>query len=900
MNFSGLTDLPDETAENCVRCRCGSLARVASGMCVSCLLRSALEPADSNSEDFDALLASIDIPDRDWQLGPYRILEEIARGGMGVIYRARHAPSRRIVALKRVLNYHSDSRETLARFQREATAAASLDHPNILPIYDVGATEDGLPFFSMKFASGGSLLDARKAFRDSPRRAIQLMATVARAVEYAHSRGILHRDLKPGNILLDARGEPMVSDFGLAKWLDTKSELTRTLTVFGTPGYIAPEQAANPTADLTPATDVYSLGAILFELLAGRPPFLGEHAVAVIRQAADNDAPKLRSICPNASRDLETVCARCLERDPNLRYQSAAALAEELDRWLQGWPIKARPISRPAHLYRWARRNPVVACSLAVCLLFGGAIVARQIQSWKLESQIRESELARNSVAVLPFLDLDSGTQKPEWSATLAQALQTELSSIGNARVVSATNGGDVKATARDSKTRTVLFGTRRKTNHGTEVSVQLLAPDGELLLGRIVDLTEPVEVKSFTRGLAPALYAVLTANDWSTMIAAKSDPGIRNARARELITAGRELVFHHTEPDLDRAINCFEKAISIEPRSALAHAYLAGTAATRTHYFADADLLAYAKREVEEADRLAPDSPEVLRILAGVKYQHGQFRKALDDCLRAMENGPPNGKSALTIGMIHNQLGRPDEGLRWVELAKHFDPRPGEYDNYIGDCWAALGDYDKAQIAYRRSQDLHPERSEGLVGMSLVCLLRGDFAQARNLCRQSMSLNPDGTDNGQLAAQIEFFARNFSEARKAYAGLARKNADGGGTFYGAVSYGSALGFLALQNHQARSGRALLQECLDKETRQLDAAPDNPEALYRLSAIESTLGKSESAIVHLQSAVSAGWIDYRSLSLDPRFDNIGNDTRFQTILGRLKLKTDELRNAITP
>src|SRR5437016_11356352 len=417
LNYSGLTDLPERAAQDCARCRCGSLARIASGLCASCLLRTGLELDETDSEDFDALLASVDVPDRDWQLGNYRILEEIGRGGMGVIYRARHSSSRRIVALKRVLNYHSDSRETLARFQREARAAASLDHPNILPIYDVGATDDGLPFFSMKLASGGSLLDSKESFRNSPRRGVQMITTVSRAIDHAHSQGILHRDLKPGNILLDARGEAMVSDFGLAKWLDAASELTCTLTVFGTPGYIAPEQAENSAADLTPATDVYSLGAILFELLAGRPPFLGEHALAVIRQAADNDAPKLRSVIPNVSRDLETICARCLERDPNLRYQSAGALAQELERWLEGRPIAARAVSPPARLYRWSRRNPILATSLAVCLFFGTAVVTRQVQDCEMGNQLRENELTRNSVAVLPFLDLDSATEESNWTA---------------------------------------------------------------------------------------------------------------------------------------------------------------------------------------------------------------------------------------------------------------------------------------------------------------------------------------------------------------------------------------------------------------------------------------------------------------------------------------------------
>ena len=189
------------------------------------------------------MLDEVDVRDADWRIGNYQILEEIGRGGMGVIYRARQRHSRRIVALKRILSYHADSRETLARFRREAEAAASLDHPNILPIYEVSESEDGLPFFSMKFAAGGSLVDVARTLRNDARQIVRLMAKVTRAVQHAHAQGILHRDLKPGNILLDGRGEPLVSDFGLAKWLDTNSDLTRTLTIFGTPGYIAPEQA---------------------------------------------------------------------------------------------------------------------------------------------------------------------------------------------------------------------------------------------------------------------------------------------------------------------------------------------------------------------------------------------------------------------------------------------------------------------------------------------------------------------------------------------------------------------------------------------------------------------------------------------------------------------------------
>src|SRR5207302_4019418 len=209
---------------------CGSASRVGRSLCLSCMLSAGMgtnghngnshDETSAKAETLDDLLGELDVCDADWRIGNYQILEEIGRGGMGVIYRARQRHSRRIVALKRILAHHANSRDTLVRFRREAEAAASLDHPNILPIYEVSEGEDGLPFFSMKFASGGSLLESEAALHKDTRAAVALMAKVCRAVAYAHSRGILHRDLKPGNVLLDGRGEPMVSDFGLAKWLD--------------------------------------------------------------------------------------------------------------------------------------------------------------------------------------------------------------------------------------------------------------------------------------------------------------------------------------------------------------------------------------------------------------------------------------------------------------------------------------------------------------------------------------------------------------------------------------------------------------------------------------------------------------------------------------------------------
>src|SRR6266436_7929216 len=241
----GLSDSIPSVSKSPAKCeKCGTTMQLHTGVCVSCLLGEGLKTGDEVSRAaFESVIAEVDVPDKQWRLGDYEILDEIGRGGMGVIYLARQRHPQRIVAVKRVLDYHADSHETLMRFRREADAAASLDHPNILPIYEVSESEDGLPFFSMKFAPGGSLQEVSTALRKEPRQCVALIAKVARAVQYAHSKGILHRDLKPGNILLNGCGEPLVSDFGLAKWLDANKDLTKSLTTFGTPGYTAPEQA---------------------------------------------------------------------------------------------------------------------------------------------------------------------------------------------------------------------------------------------------------------------------------------------------------------------------------------------------------------------------------------------------------------------------------------------------------------------------------------------------------------------------------------------------------------------------------------------------------------------------------------------------------------------------------
>lgn len=293
------------------------------------------------------------------QFGDYELLEELARGGMGVVFKARQLSLDRVVALKMILAGNLASDEQIRRFHHEAEEAGRLDHPNIVPIYQVGEHQ-GQHFFSMKLIEGGSLCGQLTRFRSDPRGAANLVATVARAVHYAHQRGVLHRDLKPGNILLDAQGQPHVTDFGLAKQLGTQSSDTRSGSIVGTPSYMAPEQAA-ARKDLTTAVDTYALGAILYELLTGQPPFDAPTPLDTLMQALEQEPKPPRSLNPVLDRDLETICLTCLAKEPAQRYPSAAALADDLDRWHNGEPIKARPVGTVERILKWMRRRPAAA-----------------------------------------------------------------------------------------------------------------------------------------------------------------------------------------------------------------------------------------------------------------------------------------------------------------------------------------------------------------------------------------------------------------------------------------------------------------------------------------------------------------------------------------------------------
>lgn len=366
--------------------------------------------------------------------GDYELLEEVAAGGMGIIYKARQRSLNRIVAVKMILKGTLARDEDVKRFRVEAEAAANLQHPAIVAIHEVGLHE-GQHYFSMDYVEGHSLAELPREQPLPARQAAEYVRDAAEAVHYAHQQGTLHRDLKPSNILIDRQGRVRITDFGLAKRIEGNSDLTLTGQILGTPSYMPPEQATSKRALVAAASDVYSLGAVLYELLTGRPPFRGESPAETLRQVEALDPISPRLLSPAVPRDLETVCLKCLEKEPHKRYGTAQLLAADLGRYLRGEPILARPISRPARAWRWCRRRPVHALlAAALLLLISGGVAAgfwyQAIEGDRQRRALAESarfehevELALHEAESLGKRAESMREDPAHWQALLAAAL---------------------------------------------------------------------------------------------------------------------------------------------------------------------------------------------------------------------------------------------------------------------------------------------------------------------------------------------------------------------------------------------------------------------------------------------------------------------------------------------
>jgi TolB-like protein/tRNA A-37 threonylcarbamoyl transferase component Bud32 len=916
---------------------CGSRSRVVRGLCLNCLLCLGLGPDTSNNETLEDVLAEIDVRDPDRRLGNYQILDEIGHGGMGVIYRARQRHSRRIVALKRILAYEADSRATLIRFRREAQAAASLDHPNILPIYEVGEDEDGLPFFSMKFAAGGSLRDIAPALRSEPSRSVALMAKVARALQYAHAQGILHRDLKPGNILLDGRGEPLVSDFGLAKWLDTASDLTHTLTIFGTPGYVAPEQAEGSTRSLEPSTDVYSLGAVLFDLLTGRPPFLGDNVLSVIQQAAEKPAPKLRSLAPALDRDLEIICAKCLEREPNARYCSAGDLAEDLERWLADRPIIARPVSVPVRIGHWARRNPAVA-GMALLLLALGTAVG--IMTWKSGLLHRPTNIA---IAVLPFENLSQTKESAFFADAIQDGILTKLGRVAELRVISRTSvmayhgARNTRQIGRALNVSHVLKGSVRWEAGRIHLSAQLIdtRTDNQVWAEEYdQDLANVFLTQSeIAKQVVDQLEAKVSAGEK----AAIEEPPTSDFVAYDFYLRARDLLLtlfsSRAGADLLQAADLLNQAVARDPSFFQAYCQLA-----YTHdqlYFLGFDhspsRLALAEAAIQAAFRIRPEAGETHLARADNLYRgYLDYEGALAELAAASQTLANSPRLFALKGYIERRQGRWEESTRNLERAIDLDPRDFYALQQVAISYGVLRRYAEEKSVLDRALSIAPGDVDTKVARASVefhwkadtrslhqtidsirvtnpaalANIANDWLSCalaeRDVSAAKDALNAFGeiplTDyavhsNRQLMEGV--IARMINDDETARAAFTVARVEQEKTVQAQPNYGPPLCVLGLID----AGLGRKEEALREGRRAVELLPvrkdaiNGPLMIAYLAMIAAWVGEKDLACEQLAIAVrSPSTLSYGQLKLLPFWDPLRRDPRFEKIVASLAPK----------
>ena len=834
----------EETAppEQCEQC--GTKARLNNGLCLNCLLSEGLEAdTQSSSEAFESVLGEAEVPDKYWRLGNYEILEEIARGGMGVIYRARQRHSRRIVAVKRVLSYHAGSHDALARFRREAEAAANLDHPNILPIYEVGESDDGLPYFSMKYLTGGSLQLIGQGLRGDPRRCVQLMSKVARAVEYAHGRGILHRDLKPGNILIDDRGEPLVSDFGLAKSLDANSDLTRTLTAIGTPGYIAPEQARSAAGDLTAASDVYGLGAVLFYLLTGRPPFLGENALDVLRQAADKRAPKLRSLEPSLDRDLETICSRCLEQNPRARYQSAGELASDLERWLENRPIAARPVTVPVRIWRWSRRNPKLVGAALSGLLIGAAAIWLSRESLLHTASLNPPE---KSIAVLPFVDLSQAKDQEYFCDGVSEEILHALARVDGLRVLGRTSSFSFKgrkATVKEIGTKlnveSVLEGSVRRDGNRVRVTTELINTRTGF---QIWTETYDRELQGVFALQDEITHSIVDALKIKLAVALPVHER-RDIEVYDLYLQGLYFSNKASEEDLQRALGFFERVVDKDPTFSAAWTgiakvwyFLAGV------YVKPLDAYPKAKEAALKAISLNEQDAEAHCYLSEV-------RRVLDwdligadaELQRALQVDPNSAPAHFFSALLPLFRGDRQEGLRLVLEAKRLDP-VSPITSYVATA---------AYLANNRIDDAIAEGQRTLQLDPNYFYLDSNLAAAYR-------------ENGNFPEAIDLYTKAQNVRHLPSTGLA-------------ITY-------TRMGRQAEAQKILDQLVRESQTRYISAPS--------IAAVYVALGKKEEAFRWLERAFSEHSGILQWIAFLPEFRPLHSDVRFPALLQRAGISFD--------
>jgi serine/threonine protein kinase len=937
----------------CRKCGAKIFADAPEGLCIGCVLETALGifpntvavVADSGSIDLkpdDANAASCvkmqtHAAELLGELGDYELFEEVGRGGQGVVFRARQKSLNRIVALKVIGLGQWATKAHLRRFRLEAEAAASLDHPCIVPIYEVGE-RNGQCYFSMKFVEGGQLDEVVKPAPLSIRQTVELIAKVARTVHYAHEHGILHRDIKPGNILLDAKGEPHLTDFGLARLVESESTVTRTLEVLGTPSYMAPEQAVAGNTPVTKATDVYGLGAVIYQLLTGHPPFAGGTTYETITLLLEDEPRLPRLWNPKVDRDISTICLKCLEKNPQRRYASALAVAEDLERWLKHEAIQARHTGAVGRAKKWLQRNPTAA---AVTGLSFALIAAVSVIVWKSGLFSRPPTAG---IAVLPLENLSNDKEDASFADGIQDDLLTKLAKIADLKVISRTSvmqyrdQHNTRQIGNELGVSHVLGGSVRKTGAWLHINVQLIdaRTDSHIWAEEYDrDVKDMFAIQSeIAQKVARRLHAKISAAE---RLAIERPPTV-DLTAFDLYSRAKNLVVTSSSSStakakLLEAADLLNQAVAHDSSFFQAYCQLASTH-NQLYFFGDDHTparLRLAEAAVGAAFRLRADAAEAhLARAETLYYGYLDYDGALAELDIARHTLPNEPRFFQLKGYIERRRGHWEECILNLQRAIDLDPRNVDLLQQIALSYGHLGRYSEEKSVFDRVLAIEPDDIETQIESALVELdWKADTRplhrtinsiRATNLSAMpeiavgwlicSLSERDDTSIKDALAASSEFplsadvvqFSRPFMEgliARmakdddKARSAFTAARAEQEKIIQAQPDYGPPLCVLGLID--AALGQK--EKALDEGRRAVELLPaekdavNGPGMVQYFAMIAAWVGDKDLACEQLATAIGhPGAPSYGQLKLIPFWDPLRGDPCFENIIASLAPK----------
>jgi serine/threonine protein kinase len=924
----------------CPKCGSTVFADAPQGCCSVCLVRTGLAPLDDENDEASEPTVARMLKD----FGDYELVEEIGRGGQGIVYRARQKSLNRIVALKVIGLAHWATEAHVKRFRLEAEAAASLNHPCIVPIYEVGE-RDGACYFSMGLVEGGQLDAVAKREPIPLRHAAELIAKLARTVSYAHEHGILHRDIKPGNILLDAKGEPHLTDFGLARLVETESTVTRTLEVLGTPSYMAPEQAVGSNATVTSATDIYGLGAVLYQLLTGHPPFAGGTTYDTVRLVLNVEPRQPRLLNPKIDRDLNTICLKCLEKDPRRRYASALALAEDLERWLKHEPIRAHRTGIFSRGRKWVRRNPSIAVMAAMLVVLAVPLAVMIWQTESGRSALSNVAPPDKSIAVLPFSNLSTEQENAFFADGVQDEIVTDLAKVAELKVISRTSvmpyksgvARNLRQIGQQLNVAHVVEGSVQRTGNRVRVNAQLVDARTDRHLWAQTydrDLADVFAIQSeIAKTIAEQLQAKLSPREENAIERSPTS----DISAFDLYTRAKNILMREGfrgKADELQAVDLLTQAVVRDPSFFDAYCQLAF--AHDALYFFGYDhtsaRLALAEAALQAAARLRPDAGEThLARGRNLYWAYGDYDSALAELEIARQTLPNDARIFGLTGLIQRRQGRWEESTRNLERAAELDPRDigtlvlGVASNYslcrryaeakrwntralafepndpATKVWLAYVDFDwKAD-----TQPLHqtidsiratnPAAVPSIADFWLVCALAERDAAAAKKALIAFGQEPISFAPGNVRFNRPFaegvIARMTMDDEKARSAFTAARAEQEKIVQAQPNYGPALCVLGLID----AGLERKQEALREGRRAVELLPVEKDSMNGtnmvkyLAAIAAWVGEKDLACEQLAIIIRRpSNLSYGELKLLPFYDPLRGDPRFEKLVEESK------------